>query len=146
MKRAFLALSLVACGAEPPPRPVVARATLYDAGPQAPAPIDAGDPLAVDPASIAPGMREIVRSEIAVSRDATSIAVPISSEADTCVRVAVRSLSPVRVKLAAKSGLLGEGTTIGERGPMCVRKGDALSLELSADEPARARVFVWSSP
>lgn len=139
MKHWLLLLALLgACGAEPPPRPVVAQARIRDAGAVAPV-VDAGDPLAVEPASLAPGMREVVKADISTSKN-----FEIPTEADTCVRVAVRSLSPVKVKLSSKSGTTFEGSTIGEKGPVCVRKGDALTLDVTTD--AKTRVVVWASP
>jgi len=133
------------CGAEPPPKPRVAQKIVRDAGAAA---IDASDPLAVDAQSLAPGMREIVRRDIDIGEPA-SISVPVSADADTCVRVAVRSQGAFFARLLAKSGALGEGQNIGEKGPICVRKGDSLSVEISAADagaPGRTRIVVWSSP
>jgi hypothetical protein len=144
--RFALAMVLAGCGADPQTPPNVARTTLRDAGSDArpDAALDAGDPLATDPLKLAPGMREVVRSEIAITANAT-VAIPANADADVCVRVAVRPIT-VRAKLVAKSGTLGEGATIGDKGPVCARKGDALTVELSADQPTRARIVVWSSP
>lgn len=145
--RFALAIFLAGCGAEPRTPPNQSHARVHDAGARAStidASTDAGDPLATDPAKLAPGMREVVRSDLSIS-GSTSVAIPTSAEADVCVRVAVRPPS-VRAKLVAKSGVLAEGSTIGEKGPVCARKGDALSVELAADQPTKARIVVWSSP
>lgn len=141
----FALLSLSGCGGEPAPPAKVAKTTLRDAGVDAArdAGADAGEPI--DPAHLAPGMREVVKTEIAVTSTGTQVAIPSSAEADVCVRVAVRP-SNVRARLMSKGGALGEGSTIGEKGPVCVRKGDTLSVELAADAPTKATVLVWSSP
>lgn len=146
MRKFFaLAIVLAGCGGEPRTPPSSPRTKARDA---AAAPLDAatdaGDPLATDPAKLAPGMREVVRSEIAITQT-TSVAIPPNAEADVCVRIAVRP-SSVRAKLVAKSGVLGEGSTIGDKGPVCARKGELLSVELAVDQPTRARIVVWSSP
>ena len=146
MKRVFFALLFLSgCGGEPAPPAKVAKTTLRDAGVDAArdAGIDASEPI--DPAHLAPGMREVVKTEIAVTSSGAQVAIPPSTEADVCVRVAVRP-SNVRARLTSKGGVLGEGTTIGEKGPICVRKGDTLSVELAAEAPTKATVFVWSSP
>ena len=129
-------------------RPLGPDASLADAGARADAApsSDAGDPLWVDERSIAPGMREVLRKDVDVAKAAT-VSVPTSAQVDTCARVAVRSPSnKVRARLVGPTGAIAEGLTLAERGPACVRKGEALTVELSSDEPARARVIVWVSP
>lgn len=142
-----LAIVLAGCGAEPTPPPSVARTSVRDGGLDAArdGAIDAGESNVIDPAHLAPGMREVVKSEIAVATSGAQVAIPISADADVCVRVAVRPTN-VRARLMSKGGLLGEGPTIGEKGPVCVRKGDALTVELTAEAPTKANVIVWSSP
>jgi hypothetical protein len=99
----------------------------------------------VDERAVAPGMREVRRVDVDVAKTA-SVSVPTSAQVDTCTRVAVRTLGKVRARLIGPAGVLAEGLTLAERGPVCVRKGEALTVELSADEPARARVVIWVSP
>jgi hypothetical protein len=149
--RFVLAIVLAGCGAEPAPPAKVAKTTTRDAGADATrdAASDLGEPI--DPAHLAPGMREVVKSEIAIGANGVSgnysaqVSIPTSAEADVCVRVAVRPTT-VRARLLSKGGVLGEGPTIGDKGPVCVRKGDALTVELAADAPTKASVVVWSSP
>lgn len=147
MKRVFFfaLLFLSGCGGEPAPPAKVAKTILRDAGADAArdASVDAGEPI--DPAHLAPGMREVVKTEIAVTSSGAQVAIPSSPEADVCVRVAVRP-SNVRARLMSKGGALSEGSTMGEKGPVCVRKGDTLSVELAAEAPTKATVLVWSSP
>lgn len=144
-----LAMLLAGCGADPAPRAAVAtRPAPRDAGVEARADASPGaqaDPVAALARTLAPGMREVVREEVTVTATGASLAIPANTEADACVRVAVRPAS-IRAKLLARGSPLAEGTTFAERGPICVRKGDALVVELSADGPTRALVVVWTSP
>lgn len=81
-------------------------------------------------------------------KDALSIDVP-PAPADTCVRVFVRAASPIEAKLVDKGqAVLAEGrgveATLGSKGPVCVRKGEPLVVNLKGD--GRVRVLVRSSP
>lgn len=152
-----LAILLAGCGAEPSTPPAVARTVVRDASADVSrdSAIEGFDPLAIDSSHLAPGMREVIKSDIAVASSGASVAIPVNADADVCVRVAVRPIS-IRARLTvtqtapsgglAKGGVLGEGPTIGDKGPVCVRKGDALTVELASDAPVKARVMVWSSP
>jgi hypothetical protein len=144
----FGATLTLTCGGEVA-RPNVAHGVGPDASvvsPRDAAPAaDAGDALSVDERAVAPGMREVRRVDVDVAKTA-SVSVPTSAQVDTCTRVAVRTLGKVRARLIGPAGVLAEGLTLAERGPVCVRKGEALTVELSADEPARARVVIWVSP
>jgi hypothetical protein len=71
---------------------------------------------------------------------------------DTCVRVAFESAEPVLARLLGADGtVLYEARvattagTLGERGPVCIRKSDTVSA--AADGPSgRVRWIAWASP
>jgi hypothetical protein len=70
---------------------------------------------------------------------------------DACVRVAFEASSPVVAKLvdaqgnvlAASEAPVTRGV-LGERGPVCVRRGDAVSA--IAEGSASVRWMAWASP
>jgi hypothetical protein len=105
------------------------------------------DALAARGAEVAPGMREVARRESTVEK--TEIAH--ADGHDACLRVAFSAAAPVAVKLVdQRGGVLGgvDATAqgvIGERGPVCVRSGDAVFAVVS---PAGTTVsFVaWAAP
>ncbi len=159
---ASVPLALIACaGASPhaaPPPPRVAHAGAdasahADAGP----PREAGPPplevLAARQAELAPGMREILRTELVLAGP-HDVPLPAAG-ADTCLRAAFEADEPVRASLRGASGPLGDATdrtgdagaargALGAEGPVCVRKGDAPVLHL--DGSGAVRVVVWASP
>jgi hypothetical protein len=74
-----------------------------------------------------------------------------ASDKDTCARVAFEASAPVIAKLLDSEGLpLAEMRTaategeLGERGPVCVRKGDAISGVATGS--AHVRWTVWALP
>jgi hypothetical protein len=107
--------------------------------------------LAARGALIAPGMREVTRAE---SSDRTRGAVEIARAGgrDACVRVAFMASSPVVAKLMDGDGNVlatSDAPTVdgvlGEHGPVCVRKGDAVSA-VAEGPGASVRWVAWVSP
>jgi hypothetical protein len=99
--------------------------------------------------SLAPGMRQAVERE---SRAGDRVELLRSAAVDTCVRVAFEGPGPVLARLTDSTGATLAETrapavtgALGDRGPVCVRKGDSISA--GADGAAgRVRWIVWSSP
>ncbi len=105
------------------------------------------DLVALGP-SLAPGMREVARR----ADGASSVDLLRADAADTCVRVAFAATSPVTARLLDRSGAVLASTAasattgaLGERGPVCVRKGDVVRAAIDGG-PARVRWVAWQAP
>jgi hypothetical protein len=149
-----LALLAFACGAvlrEPVgcARPVPSAkvptvvATAADAGSAA-----AFDALVARGAAIAAGMREVARTQSAGDK----VEIAHAEGRDECVRVAFAASSPVVAKLMDGAGNVlavsdapATDGVLGERGPVCVRKGDAVSA-VAEGAGASVRWVAWESP
>jgi hypothetical protein len=127
------------------------KPSLQDAGTVVDASVEAGpsklEVLSRKQAMLAPGMRELVRSDIdlASNHDLTLAAFDV----DTCVRIAFEADAPTAVVLQdARAMTLGSLDTtsgaMGPAGPICFRKGDVATLRFTGQ--SRARVVVWASP
>jgi hypothetical protein len=98
--------------------------------------------------SLAPGMRRAAERESGGER----VELVRAAGKDTCVRVAFESAEPVLARLLGADGsVLYEAAaaattgTLGDRGPVCVRKTDTVSA--AAEGPsARIRWVVWAAP
>ncbi len=99
-------------------------------------------------ASLAPGMRR------AAERDSGGERVELvrAEGKDTCVRVAFESAEPVLARLLGADGtVLSEARaaatagTLGERGPVCVRKSDTVSATAEG-AAGRVRWIAWAAP
>jgi hypothetical protein len=96
-------------------------------------------------------MREALRASL-TEASPTPLVLVRADAADTCVRVAlVASPAVTAVLKDARGDLLAQGppTTdapIAAKGPVCVRKGDAISLVVSAQGAWQARLVAWASP
>lgn len=92
-----------------------------------------------------PGTREGARQE-GLAKD--GLKVVVTATADTCVRAFVHATASVSVTLANSTTSLAEGKgnalALGGKGPVCVHKGDVLTVSVQGD--ARARVIVRQSP
>lgn len=92
-----------------------------------------------------PGTREGARQEGAAK---DGLRVTLTATQDTCVRAFVRATGAVTATLSKATTTLAEGkgddVTLGAKGPVCVRKGDAITVTVLGD--ARARVLVRQSP
>jgi hypothetical protein len=96
-------------------------------------------------------MREVARIETAGNR----VEIARAEGRDACVRVAFEASSPVVAKLldgegnvlASSEGPSADGV-LGQRGPVCVRKGDAVSAAAGGAEAAVAKVrwMAWQAP
>ncbi len=105
------------------------------------------DGLSSRATTLAPGMREVARSEGVSER----VVILPAGRRDACLRAAFEASAPIVARLvnargnvlattqaAAKQGVLGE------RGPVCVRKGDTVSVVV---EPAGTQVrwLAWAA-
>jgi len=113
--------------------------------------VDAGPPkidlVAARRDRVAPGMREVARSDLDLSRD-HELALR-AFEVDTCLRAAFDADAPTAITLASSSGMTlssADGTSgaIGAAGPVCIKKGDAATFKLNGQ--SRIRIVVWASP
>jgi hypothetical protein len=96
-------------------------------------------------------MREVARIESAGDR----IEIVRAGGRDACVRVAFEASSPVVARLLDGEGNVlassdvpeAEGV-LGQRGPVCVRRGDAVSAAAGGAEAAVASVrwVAWQAP
>lgn len=139
-----------ACGGSQitPVKPVVHSPT--DAG-VVDAAIEAGpnklELLAAKHARLAPGTRELQKTEIDLGRD-HEIGMP-AFDADTCIRIAFDADAPTEVVLvdshAMKLGTMdGTSGAIGATGPVCFHKGDTATIRFNGQ--SHARVVIWASP
>jgi hypothetical protein len=133
---AAFALLGCACGAAlhrapPPPRDAEVEppaGTPAASSPLSPETAAAFEALAVRGRAASPGMREVARKETAGER----VDLARAEGRDVCVRVVFESNAPVVAKLVDGAGnvlVAGAGPAtdgvLGERGPVCVRKGDS---------------------
>ena len=152
-----LVVLALACGAvlrQPfgcarPLRPTAAPSGTGSASSNAPAVSFAA--LAARGAAVAPGMREVARIESAGDR----VELARAEGRDACVRVAFEANSPVMAKLLdgegnvlASTGTPATGGVLGEHGPVCVRRADAVSAVAGGTEGgvASVRWVAWESP
>lgn len=120
----------------------------------APPPVDATpgpnlfEPIEARGPSIAPGMRQVARRESAGEK----IELLRADQQDTCIRVAFAAAMPVVAKLvdgagnavATTAAAAAEGL-LGEKGPICIRKGEAVSV-MVAGPGAAIRWVAWAAP
>jgi len=111
------------------------------------------DALAARAPSVAAGMREVTRGEI-VPSDAGVVAREVvrADEQDVCVRVTLVARPAVHAWLTDTRGDVladaksAEDASLGTRGPVCVRKGSRVSLNIEASGAFVARFVGWASP
>ncbi len=95
-------------------------------------------------------MRETARGDMTGSSPPPVVAS--ADAADTCARVALVAEPPAHAWLTDKRGTVladvakAEDTALGPHGPVCVRKGDAISLHVERTGPWSARFVAWGSP
>jgi hypothetical protein len=154
---AAFALLLCACGAALHRAPAPARAatdpepatsTPPGAPSLTPESAAAFEALATRGRSASPGMREVARRETAGER----VELARAEGRDVCVRAVFEANAPVIAKLVDGAGnVLVAGAAaatdgiLGERGPVCVRKGDVVSC-IAEGGPARIRWVAWAAP
>ena len=118
--------------AEPPP-PERTLATLNEQGPK-----------------VAAGMRALDGAELSLSQEQTRDLV--TADKDTCVRLVWSASTPVLVKLLDSSdhhlveSSSSKDGTLGERGPICVRKGQTIRVQFTPSAAATVRYAAWASP
>jgi hypothetical protein len=142
----------------PPPRvatppPLASSASAAKAA-TAPDPLPSLDAIAARGASVAPGMRAVGREEQKLASAARFDAVP-KAERDVCARLLFVATAPVRARLEDGAGdVLAElarpagSGLLGERGPVCTRRGDVIRVAFQPDPAVAARVrwVTWASP
>jgi hypothetical protein len=138
-----------ACGAAvttpAPATPAPASPAATTAPP--PAPAESFDDLVALGPTLAPGMHEIARKS---SEDAVELLRADTS--DACLRVAFAAAAPVLAKLVdgngdvlASIGPAANGA-LGERGPVCVRRGDVVRGTAEGTGRTRVRWVAWQGP
>jgi hypothetical protein len=96
---------------------------------------------------VAPGMRVLAQGEEASPK---AIDLP-RADVDLCVRAVFVAESPVKAALASSAGDTLETTrptvsgTLGPRGPVCIRRGQVLTLRFE-QTAARVRYVMWGAP
>lgn len=126
--------------AESPPAPSATTASSEAAA--------AFDALAARGRALTPGMREVARKE----SDGERVELVKAGTRDACVRVAFDANAPVVAKLVdggghvlAASRAPATDGVLGERGPVCVRKGDVVAC-LADGAPAHLHWVAWEAP
>jgi hypothetical protein len=132
----------------PVPSSIPASASTAPAAPALPS----FDALASRVTTLAPGMREVSRGDLTSEALPPTHLVVRADTADTCARVALAAEPAVRVSLTdgrgdvlAQAGSLADGA-IAAHGPVCVRKGDTITLNVEATAPWAVRFVAWASP
>ena len=99
-------------------------------------------------ASLAPGLRQAAERENGGER----IELVRAAGHDVCVRVAFEATTPVTARLFdGDGGVLAELRTpassgvLGDRGPVCVRRGDSISA-MAEGAAERVKWIAWASP
>ena len=101
---------------------------------------------------VAPGMREAAKAEQAGDRARTDVVRAVTR--DLCARVAFVASAPVTARLEDGAGNVlarvaaAQAGALGERGPVCVRRGDVIRVSFDASLETRARVrwVGWAAP
>lgn len=110
------------------------------------------DGLAARGPSVAAGMREVARGEIVAASGAADRSIAKADAADTCVRVVLAAQPAVHAWLTnARDVRLADvsdatNTLLAPLGPVCIRKGDTVTLHVEAHAPYGARFVAWASP
>jgi hypothetical protein len=106
------------------------------------------DVLSSRAAAIAPGMHEVARKQSA----GQPIELVRAETGDACVRVAFTSTAPVTARLVDSSSRVLAAIeqpaidgVLGERGPVCVRKGDVVTASAEGTG-ARVAWMAWEAP
>jgi len=97
---------------------------------------------------VAPGLHQAAERETGGER----VELVRAASHDACVRVAFESSSPVTARLLdADGGVLAEmhaaaaEGVLGEHGPVCIRRGDAVSA-VAEGGGVRVKWIAWTSP
>ncbi|HEY1958676.1 MAG TPA: hypothetical protein VGH28_23825 [Polyangiaceae bacterium] len=152
MRRALVAIFFVACGGptaakRAPPMHArdagtdAARDAATDAGPSALVLLERSRD------DVAPGAREAASAELDLSRDHELGMQPF--DVDTCLRAAFRAGAPTSITLLdarERTVATADGSEgmIGASGPICFRKGDAVTFRFEG--ASRLAIVVWATP
>jgi hypothetical protein len=140
-----------ACGAAvttttaTPPAPAASASAVTS---PVPAPAESFDDLVALGPTLAPGMREIARKASADE----AVELVHADSGDACVRVAFAAAGPIVAKLVDQGGdvLSSVGPAVdgalGERGPVCVRKGDVVRAIAEGAGRSHVRWLAWQAP
>ena len=152
----LLAVGASACGTHPArlPAAATARAPIGDAGPSEAGATTDGlpslDALAARGPTEAPLMREALRTGTASPRSPD-----VRADRDLCLRAVFASSAAVRASFADESGAArgdvtaGASGTVPPRGPVCVKRGEALHLVVEStpgSPPTTARAVIFAAP
>ncbi len=135
-----------------PPAPAPAAVLPTPAPPAPPPVLPSFDVLASRAPALAAGMREVARGDIASDSPSPTRVLARANGADTCTRLAFVAEPAVFASLLDDRGnVLAAGSpatdaAIGTRGPICVRKGDAVTLRVEGTPPWALRFVAWASP
>lgn len=143
-----------ACGAAvstasaPLPTPAPPASAQPTAAPAPPSPSESFDDLLALGPTLAPGMGEVARR----SSSGDVVELLRAAAGDACVRVAFAAEAPVVAKLVDSKGealaTAGPATqgALGERGPVCVRKGELVQAAAQGAGRSHVRWVVWQAP
>ncbi len=149
----LLAVGANACGAPPvrPPATGPARPPTTDAGTSDPGATTDGlpslDALAARGPTEAPLMREALRTGATFPRSPD-----VRADKDLCLRAVFASSAAARAWFADESGVArGEATagasgTVPPRGPVCVKRGEAIHLVVESTPGSTARAVIFAAP
>jgi len=127
----------------------MAQATATDAG-KPPEPEKSLEALGEEGNRLAAGMRPLKSAELSGAREVGQELVA-NLDADACLRVVFSSAEAVVAKLADDKGrTLAELPAVldgklGERGPICVRRGTTVHVQFSAPGDIVVRFASWTS-
>jgi hypothetical protein len=100
-------------------------------------------------ASVAPGMRRVAERENAGER----VELVRAAGRDTCARVLFEAPVPIVAKLVdaegrvlAETGTAATQGTLGEKGPVCIRKGESVNAVMEGTSVTRVRWVALSAP
>jgi hypothetical protein len=97
-------------------------------------------------------MREVARGDLPGDAAAGTRVLVQADDADTCARVAFAAQPAVHASLVnARGHVLADApastdTPLAARGPVCVRKGDAIAIKVDGASSYAARFVAWASP
>lgn len=153
MRAIVAALVLVACGGAPRPtptphpltRPTSVPVASASAAPASVDPLASFETIGKESLEAWPGTREVGRQEGAAK---DGLKVTITASSDTCARAFVRATGVVSASMTNGTTTLseskGDAIVLASKGPICVRKGETLTITVQGD--ARARLLVRQAP
>jgi len=161
--RALLVAAALATGCagseSPTPAPAVTPSiqattwTTLDAGlepKKPPTPERSLESLAEDGKTMAAGMRTLKSAQLTGQREVgQELLAP--GDADACLRLAFSAAEPVVAQLLDSKGRVLSETSattegkLGERGPVCIRRQEAMRVQFASKGDAVVRFVAWTS-